>query len=305
MIYIGHETSANLFSKIPDINNRGSNLFEIDRRAKTAMTQVGKIHNTIQKFDYRPQYSDVQSQRIFSKVKEHLILKHLDNENQKKKFIVTKKLFDVFLPIDEEDYKLEDLVKQSGIKTNQALFKKRKSMLVVDALHQNKDKSKHKEALADILKNINDLKDTFLHKPKPVKVIKQTKAHIDINKDLLKSLRSQSKNQFSHFDLPDEKKEVDIKTISRLSSPKRMNTKSFVKVDSLNNAMSTPKKNKGPNDKINEIFTRMMSGSINSDRNNSPRLINKNSFRKNCKYSFLNYVCFLRFKKLYKNKFIF
>lgn len=289
MIYVGHETSANLFSKISDIKNMRTNLFEIDRRAKTAMTEVGKIHNNIQKFDYRPQYSDVTSQKIFSKVKEHLILKNLDNENQKRKFIVTKKLFDVFIPIDEEDYKLEDLVRQSGIKTNQALFKKRKSMLVVDALKQNKDKSKHKEALADILKNINDLKDTFLHKPKPVKIIKKQKAPIDINKDLLKNLKSQSKNQFSHLDLPDEKKEIDIQAISRLSSPKRMNTKTNIKIDSFNIA-GTPKKSNGPNDKINEIFNRMMSGSLNSERKNSARLLKKSSLRKNCNKCFHNFL---------------
>lgn len=281
MIHVGHETSANLFLKISDLKNMRPNLFEIDRRAKTAMTEVGKIYNNIQKFDYKPQYSDIQSQKIFTKVKEHLILKNLDNEDQKRKFLITKKLFDVFLPIDEEEYKLEDLVKQSGINLNQALFKKRKSMLVVDSLKHNKDKNKHKEDLADILKNINDLKETFLHKPKPVKVIKQKKIPIEINKDLLRNLKSQSKNQFSHLDLADEKKEVDNKTISRLSSPKRLNTKSSIRVDSFNNIV-TPKKSNGPNDKINEIFNRMMSGSLNTDRKNSNRILSKNSFRNNC-----------------------
>jgi len=256
-----------------------TNLFEIDRRAKTATTEVGKINNKIQNFDHRPQYSDIQSQKIFSKVKEHLILKNLDNEDQKRKFMLTKKLFDVFVPVDEEDYKLEDLVRQSGITTNQAFFKKRRSMLYLDG---NKDKNQHKEAIADIFKNINDLRESFLVKPKPVKIIKKQKASIDLNKDFLNNLKSQSKNQFSHLNLPDEKKEVDIKVLSRLSSPKRMNTKSFIRVDSIDNQM-TPKKNNGTNDRINEIYTRMMSGSITSK--NSSRLQKKNSFKKNCNYN--------------------
>ena len=296
MIHVGHETSANLFSKIYDLKNMRPNLFEIDTRAKTAITEVGRIYNNIQKFDYRPQYSDVQSQKFFSKVKEHLILKNLDNENLKRKFLVTKKLFDVFLPVDEEDYKLEDILKHSGIKSNQAFFKKRKSMLVVDALKHNKDNSKHKEALVDILRNINDLRESFLQKPKPVKILKPQKAPIKINNDLLNSLKSQSKNQFSHFDLPEEKKEFNIKTISRLSSPKRINTKSSIKVDSLNSAV-TPKMSNGPNDKINDIFNRMMSGNLNSnsERKNSYKPLNKNSFRKNCNSCYIYNIYDLKF----------
>jgi len=278
LVHVGHESSANLFSKISDLKNMAPNLFEIDRRAKTAMTEVGRIYNNIQKFDYKPQYSDYHSQKIFSKVKEHLILKNLDNEKQKRKFLVTKKLFDVFVPIDEEDYRLEDVVKQSGIKTNPAFFKKRKSLLVVHGLKQGRDKSKHKEALADVLKNINDLKETFLNKPKPVKIIKKNNKPIDINKDTLNNLKSISKNQFAHLDDPNEKKEIDIKTITRLSSPKKFNSRPTIRIDTSN--PTTPKMNIGPNDRINEIYNRMMSGNFNMNNNaNSPRSIKKKSIR--------------------------
>ncbi len=322
---IGHENSANIFSKLSDMNNMTPNIFELDKRAKTATIEVGKIYNNIQKFNYKENYSDIQAQKYFSRVKEHLILKSIRNDNEKRKFLLTKKLFDVFVPIYEEDYRLEDVVKHCGIKTNPEIFKRRKTMLVIDELRYNKSKSKHKEALAQILKNINDLKESFLHKPKPVKINSKkdsmdmkNKGNIKNNKkkgifnphnknqfqfdnDVLKKLKNLSKNEFSHLADPGEKREIDKKTLSRLSSPKRIMTKVSIKD---NNGTSTPNINSSnvvvtPKDKINLLFNKMIGGAYtNSSNTVSPSILKRNSSLKK-----ISNIYF--FQIIYKYKFQF
>lgn len=271
-VQVNHDTCANIFSnQIYNFPTNRENIYEIDKRAKTAFNRVGNIYNDIQKFDYRPQYSDAHSQKIFSKVKEHLIVKNLESESDKKRFYVTKKLFEVFYPLDEEDYQLEDIVRQIGVSCNPAIFKKRKSLLVVQALANNKDKNKNKEALADILKNIKELRENFLHKPKPVKIIKNSKQPIEINSITLKKLKTLSKTQFSHLDDPNEKKkEVDKQTLVRLSSPKRVHTKIF-RPDSSGNNTSYARlgsfvlnSNNNINDNINNVSNSKLNSNITS-----------------------------------------
>ena len=249
----------NLFSQVPELNNRRSNIMEIDKRAKTAMTRVTSVHTFLQKFDHKPQYSDIESLNIFAKVKEHVILKNIYDENLKKKFLVTKKLFDVICPMEEDEYRLEDIAKQAGIKTNPNMFKKRKNFLVINAL-KLKDKSMHKAEIIEILKDINDLKDDFLQVPKTAKKEKQKKNNIDASIYSLLNSRTTSTSK-TLTNLKDENI-YNQNNINRLSSPKKVN-KTQIKKNKINSYdFVTPKKTFfPPADNISYLFKKMMSDS--------------------------------------------
>lgn len=271
----------NVFSQVPELNNRRSTIMEIDKRAKTAMTRVTSVHTFLQKFDHKPQYSDIESLKIFAKVKEHVILKNIDDENLKKKFLVTKKLFDVFCPMDEDEYRLEDIAKQAGIKTNPNMFKKRKNFLVINAL-KLKDKSMHKAEIIEILRDINDLKDDFLQVPKTVKKEKQKKNNIEASIYSLLNARTITSSK-TLTSLKDENIHTQI-NINRLSSPKKVNKTQLIKNKINSCGFVTPKKTFiSPADNISYLFKKMVSDSKSFSNSKISKTEKKNEKRIYCK----------------------
>jgi hypothetical protein len=137
----------------------------------------------------------------------------------------------------------------------------------------NKRKTKNKEELANILKDINELKESFLDKPKPNNLfnknnsIKKKKKNLDLNKDILKSLKIASMKENAYLAEPENK--INKETLRRLSSPKKRLTATPLKSNSLNISNLSQKIHN--ENKLNQIFNKMMSNS----KSNTPTPLRK------------------------------
>jgi hypothetical protein len=136
-----HEYSFNtIFSRL-SIKERNSNL---DNHIQNARTRVDDINTNIKKLYDKP--DSIYTKKQIVGVKEKNLMGTLD-KNEKRKFILKKKLYCVLSPFEDEERLVDDLIKLSNLKSLSELVtlntgvKKKKDILKLFRLRRMKKES--------------------------------------------------------------------------------------------------------------------------------------------------------------------